>query len=217
MATEEPQSSQQVADPEEFNQQRRLRSIHEARDRCREVYEVTQDPTQSSDGGAIAAAYRAAVENYVGEIEGLLRRYDWDDDESNLWTGKEIGTVTLRPPAELRELQRSDGVTVIDDEGMEPEEIAITGLRDYMDAQPPFRHRFWIRVRQRHKGTREITGAAVSEMPVNLSYQAFRYANDFLARVGFDVEIESSEHRAVVDEELMEEYERWKRENLNQN
>lgn len=210
--------SQTVADPEEFNQQRRLRSIHDARDRARATYEATQDPSVNADYSTLAANYRATVQNYVGEIEGLLNRYDFDegDIDQNYWTGIELGPLEITPPQELADLRERTDVSVIGDAKLTPIQYSIPGLKGYLEAaaQCPMAETFSIPVRQRHEGQQTASATVSMEMPISVSYTAYRTANRFLTGVGFDVEIESKEHRSEVTDEIVEEVEQWRRQNL---
>lgn len=212
--TEAGTTVQQVADPEEFNQQRRLRSIFDARDRARNIYEATQDPTIGESPQSLAANYRAAVQNYIGEIEGLLKKYEWDDDETDLWQQVRLGPILIQPPQEITSLHHDADVRVIDASEIEAEEQYLNGLRGYLGASFPVQKSFQVPVEERHKGQHTVTATVQVEMPVSVSYRAFRYANDFLTKVGFDIEIESQQHRSVVDDELIEEVEEWRKQNL---
>lgn len=197
-------SRQTVADPEEFNQQRRLRSIHDARDRVRATYEATQDPSVNADYQTLAANYRATVQNYVGEIEGLLQTYDFDnsDLDENYWKGVELGPLTVSPPRDLVELREQNDASVIGDSDLQPAEYAIPGLQGYLDAaaQCPVQEEFKLHVRRRHKGQETVTGVSSTEMPIQVSYAAFRAANLFLSNTGLDVELESGMNEFGFDE-----------------
>lgn len=210
--------SQTVADPEEFNQQRRLRSIHDARDRARATYEATQDPSVNADYNTLAANYRATVQNYVGEIEGLLNRYDFDegDIEENYWTGVGLGPLEITPPQDLIELREQNDVNVIGDANLAPKSYQIPGLKGYLQtaAKCPITETFAIPVRQRHQGQQTASATVSMEMPISVSYTAYRTANKFLTGVGFDVEIATKEHRSEVTEEVLEEVEKWRKQNL---
>ncbi len=219
MSSEEDTPSRQtVADPEEFNQQRRLRSIHDARDRARATYEATQDPSVDADYQTLAANYRSTIQNYIGEIEGLLQTYDFDDSdiEKNYWEGVDLGPLTISPPPKLVKLRDQKDVSIIGDSDLGPVQYEVPGLSGYLEiaAHCPIRESFSIHIRRRHKGQETVTGASSTEMPISVSYEAFRTANRFLTDVGFDVEIETQEHRSDVTDEVLEEVERWRKQNL---
>lgn len=186
-----PKHRQTVADPEEFNQQRRLRSIHDARDRARKLRELTQDPSVDADQRTLAATYRAAVQNYIGEIEGILQRYEVDPDEPDYWKEYKVGTVEINPPVELQRLVQRPDVTVIDASDLTTETVHIRGLREYLSADCPFERTFSLPIQEKHKGQKSKTATVSMEMPISISYMAYRIANQFLARVDLDVKLQS--------------------------
>lgn len=212
--TDQP-DRQTVSDPEEFNQQRRLRSIHDARDRAREVRELTQDPSVQADQRTLAATYRAAVQNYVGELEGLLRRYEFDDDEPDYWTAYQFGPVEIPAPSDLTQFQGSADAEIIDNTGLRPKTRQIRGLNGYISVDCPFEAQFSVPVKRRHRGQETISATVTMEMPIEVSHDAYRIANRFMTMTGFDIEI-ATEHRAVITEELIEEVNEWHEQNVQQ-
>jgi len=184
---EEPPARQTVADPEEFNQQRRLASIHDARDRARVAYEKTQDESEEYQNAI--SVYRAAVENYVGELEGLARRYQFGDQEADLWESKVIDTVTVPIPREVHAWKNNDDIALIDPIP-DPKTFRIVGLKGYLEITTPFATAYQIDVRQKHRGYDTKTARINMPMPVKTSYEAFRTANQFLAMAGIDIELQ---------------------------
>lgn len=208
-----------IADEKQYNQHRRLKSIHDARDRAREVEHQVLDPDVSIDEQVGNRQYRVAVTDYVKEIEGIAARLvtdveEVDEDLYEYWFEADLGTVVLYPPDEIMEAFNSDDTRVIGDPDIDPRSWDIVGLHGYLNAPHMFTHEYSIHVRQRHAGKGKFEETAWTEMPIEISEKAFRYASLFLAQIGLDVKIDESEHRVKIDEELIDEVEEWRQENL---
>lgn len=205
-----------VSDPEEFNQTQRLRTINRIREQAGEAIQATMTQLRTEDDFSVEdrqQILRAAVYRYLTEIEWLA--FKAEDDE--LLHGKEFGEVQLNPPAHLRKAVNNPaeaGVRVIGKPDLKPWTYTITGIEGYLTAPEIFEASWTVRLDTRHGGPQAVQESEWTYMPAHISLNAYRLANQFLAKNGIDVELAEEQHRAVVDNELMEEIETWRQKHI---
>lgn len=215
-AEEDEPGERSVADPEEFNQTERLRTINQVRKQAGEAVQVTMTQLRTEEGFELSdrqQVLRAAMYRYLTEIEWLAHQAE----DAALLKKESLGTVELQPPEYLKELVngRTEGYPrVIGDQSVEAREWSIQGINGYLTAPEIFRHTWTVQVDTRHEGSKPLQESVATYMPVHISLNAYRLSNRFLAKNGIDVELEESEHRDVVDKDLLEEVEQWRRETL---
>lgn len=205
-----------VADPEEFNQTERLRVINTVRKQAGEAFEATMSQLRTDsdfDEADRRQILRAAVMRYVTNIEWLVHKAE---DEERL-QNRELGKVVLEPPEYLVQLteQRTGSHTrVIGDPDLSPKVWVIEGFNDYLTAPQTFSATWSVSVDKRHAGPTTLSESKSAFMPAYISFNTFRTANQFLSEQGMDVDISEEQHRAIVDEDVMEEVEKWREQNL---
>jgi hypothetical protein len=92
-----------VADADEYNQSRRLKSIHKARDDVREAYRnVTRGRAPGREHRETREELATAVAFYGMELEPLMNEADWDGEiDKGPWPDVQtfIATAPLIPPS----------------------------------------------------------------------------------------------------------------------
>lgn len=212
----ERENERVVADPEEFNQTTRLRTLNKVREQVGETIEATMTQLRTDDSFAVEdrqQILRAAVYRYLTEIEWLAQDAGADD----VLTGTEFGTVTVHPPERLRRIARGDiggYPRVIGSPTLEPTHWTISGIVGYLTAPEVFSDTWSLTVEKRHTGPETISESAGTYMPAHVSVNAFRIANRFLNEHGIDIDLAEDQHRAVIDDDVMEEVEQWRKQAL---
>lgn len=205
-----------VADPEEFNQTERLRTINHVRKQAGEAIQATMTQLRTDEEFDVSdrqQILRAAVYRYLTEIEWLVDAAE----DTEVLGDIELGVVELHPPEHLLQLTRDrDGryPRVIGNPDLKPWTHGVQGFVGYLTAPEVFQHTWTIQVDTRHGGPQPIRETMATYMPAHISLNAYRLANRFLAKNGIDVELAEKEHRAVVDKELLEELEEWRQQNI---
>lgn len=215
MAVEEP-PNMRVADPEEFNQTTRLRTLNETRKRAGEIIEATMTRLRTEEGFGVddrQQILRAAVFRYLMEIEWLAHSAEAED----LLQNDTFGNVKLDPPQRLQQLARTDTEgypRLIGSPNLTPKQWTIKGINGYLTAPEVFEASWSVTVEKRHGGPERITETQATYMPANVSLNAFRMANKFLNENGIDIELAEKQHRAIVDEDVLEKIEQWRKQNI---
>lgn len=205
----EGQPTAKVSDEEKNNQQARLRAIQRAWDEAIERRTASEDSVLSGDSDEQARRryYRIGVERLLLELESLGER----TESSELWQSTTLGVVEIPLPERIRKAVKDPQVRVpwgVDQP--EAKRIPIDGLSAILDIPWPLTVEFTLPVGQ----SEEIRDTATREPPIQVLDNAMRVARKFLGETGLDIEVSEAEHRAVVDEELLEEIEQWRKQNL---
>lgn len=206
----------QVSDPEEYNQTARLRAINESRQRVSDAIEqsmvrqVTDNNFELADRQQVI---RAAMYSYLTNIEWLMV----EAGETDLLRNQDLGAVVIEPPERFVELVSSKDQTetrVIWSDDIGPFRNQITGIQGYLSAPEVFEETWSMQLEQRHSEPERVSETKRTHMPIHVSKNAFRVANQFLTRAGIDVNLAEEQHRAVVDDDVLEEVEQWRNQNV---
>lgn len=181
----------QVADPEEFNQTERLRSINQVREQAGKAFEQTMvklrdEPEFYEDDRR--QILRAAVMRYLTDIEWLVHKAG----DNELLAEIHLGDVVLEPPEYLVNLatDKSDSYPrVVGSPDIKPQTWSINGFNDFLTAQEAFSATWSISVDTRHDGPTTVSESVSTFMPAHVSFNAFRMANQFLADQGIDIDL----------------------------
>jgi len=176
---------EEVDDPGEYNQRRRIKAIHDARER---VFEQRRRALDLQAKGRVnqmqyRSVLREAVESFILEIEQLLRHYesdpsltlDGDGAPGASWYLEEaqLGTMTLPP---------------------NDEELEFTGLIDILSASDPI-VRQWEEEQEPPMGfsSHPEYGPETKERKIQISEEillnAARLGMKFLSQVGLDLKV----------------------------
>jgi len=173
----------------------RFKEIHEARRQAAEVFrnlsekriEALQAAKRLSPRGAerwaqnmVQAHLRDTVQAYIVEVEPLMSRVDAGEW---YWRNAPLGTIEF------------DDLAARVDDASAPDPVPIEGLRDYVTADGEFSRS--ISHKQHPEGTaygtRTVTESTTVVMPVEISREAFRATNSFLADIGLDLAPDEAE------------------------
>lgn len=200
-------SLQQVSDPEEYVNHRRLKTIFDIRDQMRELQnEVKVAPHVNNTSRYEAlSAYRAIVSSYIVEVEPLMRHYK---PGPKLLDKRDFGTVKIGPSVVERKSPMGRGSTTayIDtstDSKFKknkfpvksvpaPVEFKFHGLTSLLGQPDPLASDFKIQSsRSRRNNTR--THTVTSQVPFEKLDGMTRTINNFLADIGMEVDPEESQ------------------------
>jgi len=205
-----------VADPEEFNQTQRLRTINEVKKQAGDAIQATMTRLRTDEGfdeSDRQQILRAAIYRYLTEIEWLAHQAD----DSEILQQANFGTVELQPSPQIQKLVKTkdEGYPrVVGAPSLKKYKKQIHGIRGYLTAPQVFEETWSVKIDTLHEGVQNHHDRQASYMPVHVSLNAYRRANQFLAENGIDIELAEKQHRAVVDNELVEEVEQWRQQNI---
>jgi len=179
----------QFTNATEFNTEARLRSIHDMRTACRDMRVKMSDPgyRERYPQDHLLTMYYEAVRTYVFEIEHYIRDVE-EDIQMALWEDTDFGVVRLPMPEKVRR-RRNELGTVSDSVRVYAEnQFKISGFRDFIRIGSPMMVEWQIDAvtGMRH---REESIVHPHGIPMDTSDVGFRRANQFLFRLGVDMEI----------------------------
>ena len=199
-------SPQQVSDPEEYINHRRLKTIFDIRDQMRELrneVKIAPHVDRTSSYEALSA-YRAIVSSYIVEVEPLMRHYK---PGPNLLDEHDFGTVTVGPTVVERKKRagRARRLTYIDTSAdsnfnknkfavkhvPKPVEFEFEGLTSLLQQPDPLVSEFEVTGTTRDKKRRRHT--VTRQVPFNKLDDMTRTINNFLADIGMEVDPEESQ------------------------
>lgn len=191
---------EQVDDPAEYNQRRRIRAIHDARERVMQQRRRALDLRAHNQVSKrqYHDIIREATESFVLEIEQLLRRYRDDaaltldaNSRAASWYLERapLGTMTLPPGGR---------------------EIEFQGLQSILDAPNPIKCE-WEEPREapagfaKHpKGATETQRRKV-QVSEDILVNAVRIGMEFLSQVGLDLKVDEDQPDYGLDyEDILE-------------
>jgi len=199
----------------EYSEQRRLESIHDAREDVIRVRNAVADPTAGVAPNDRATLLFQAVKSYVMELEPLFKQAEDVGDE--YFTGTTLGSFKIAPP-DAAVTKYEENVRAVAPGAGSPsaQTVEIGSLRGVLNTDPPLARTWTITLRDRggsaeHKfgpdsdesaegydvtTSRVADGALMKftykrevEIPPQISNRAYRLCNEFLAEVGLDVEL----------------------------
>ena len=204
---------EQVADPEEYINQRRLKDIYDAkRELLKSRREASKMKIKAKHGGstqkftAAAELHREAAENYFLEISSLFHR---NKPGKQIWYERNFGTVTIQPPYTAENMQACPGgVYKIDDPNSlgyirvisvpNPKEVELVGIQSLFDLPSPITKTFEYKVDEGRCGkvTREDTGSGyVSKSAID---RMVKVCDLYLDELGLDLD----EEQGLPEDEL---------------
>jgi len=188
---------EEIDDPGEYNQRRRIKAIHDARER---VFGQRRRGLDLQARGEITRRQRRdilreSVESFILEIEQLLRRYQ-ADAEPNLDADSEVPP----PPWYLKDVDL--GIMRLPPDG---EEVVFNGLLSILEAPDPFVCEW----QERREAPMGFEGHPLGETETKrrkiqiregILLNALRAGMRFLSEIGMDAEVEDSIPTATFNE-----------------
>lgn len=180
-----------VLDEANYSHQRRLRAVHNARDRVMEVRNMVEEELISGTLSEFRARqfYRGAVEALILEIIPVLES-DQIRLEDDYLEGVELGTVTVQPPQWLVDYAR-ENINRLAPGASVPSPVSeqVTGLRWILDAPSPVAHEFSVVTQHGKSGVDPKSAVGRAEIPRDVLDNAVRQAAKALeeAEMGLNV------------------------------
>jgi hypothetical protein len=185
---------------DEIVRQERVRSIFEARKVCREKRLEAKENGDRS-------LYRDALEGYIREVESLFQQ---TEDGKQYWNAYDFGTMVLTPhKSDTREYDEIRSVS-------KKHEVDFTGLVSLFEVGDPMVRETEIYVPHpgRGRGTTVERIVFARRVPFKTLDAMFSATNSYLSEIGFGVQVDKAQQNTKLDDDLMEEVEQWRRENL---
>jgi hypothetical protein len=182
-----------VSELDDLVRQRRFDEIHEAR---RQVIEDERSinealATGRVDDGRARRLFQRAVDAYVRELEYLLNPPD-SDEKNEYWHSTEIGRIPLQKDTER----------------------VVEGLGEYLDLPEEIAFQVGDVDRDHYYELGKSKSRTVAVQPGwRLLRSAFRTANAAATDLGMEIQI-SQEDRTEITDDLIDEVEQWRKENL---
>lgn len=200
---------------DEMVRQERVRSIFQSKRDAREARTKASNEAALGDTLAGPVVYRNALESYIREVEPLFSQ---TDKGRQYWNRYDFGTLDLRPRHEnVPDTSAEYGVIEsATPEADRDERIQLLGLRSLFELDTPMRVPFQLASQSNRLGGGFTTKEVISENPLPLRSLDEMYAvtNGYLAEIGFGVEVGKAEQHTKLDDDLLDEVEQWRRENL---
>lgn len=187
-------STAAVADPEEYSQQRRLKAIHDARERVIDTRDRVEEARilQNFDNDDARKLVRRAVENYILEVEPLLTDPEIET-VVDYWNGEDVqlGQMALHPPSDFNALLKDDRV-FLPKGSSRPEPVGVTfyGVKSILEAGRPVTATFEMTYQQKHHGIQTVSRTVGKEIPLQILENAYRTVNRFLREVDIDASLD---------------------------
>lgn len=203
----------QVKDPEEYVNKRRLKSIFDIRDNiAQKRLEVKQaDQIQGASRFKALTAYRTLVDSYVLEVEPLLLSYDpgqkylyeFDFGEVNISPetrseeGLRGGTSTCGKEIRIQGNPHRSWFRLVREP--EPAKVEVKGLDALFSLPDPLYHEFEVQVVGSGRQTTTKTVPVTMQIDYPILDSMVRVVNQFLAQIGFELEPEKDETPAQLE------------------
>ena len=188
MTQEETESDEieveEVSDPEEYVQERRLKDIYDAKQKVRErklrAKEIQLDNEYKRNPTLDAVRlYRTAVENYLTELRPLFLE---DKKGTQYWYNLDMGEMVIEPP-ERDDYSHGDEP--------EPKSIELVGLNCIFEIPEPIVAEWEASICRKGLGIVERKTETVSQK-ASLTFSHLdmivQNANQFLAEKGFELD-----------------------------
>lgn len=204
-------------DIDEIVNTRRVRSLFDAREDCRKMRTEAKMKTDGRGGEAAATAYRNVLESCVRECEPLFAK---TDNGRRYWTDYRFGTFEIKPTTEEipgdgpgRRIAGS-GEQIINEP--EANTVDVRGLNSLFQLASPTAVQVQVRQRSKRLGegytAKNIT--AERQIPFDILDRMYSAVNSYLNELGLGIDIQDAEQQTKVDDDLLNEVEAWRRENL---
>lgn len=214
--TDGPEIEMETVGVDEMVRQERVRSIFQAKRDCREQRTKATNEAAVQDDKLGSIIFRNALESYIREVEPLFSK---TEQGRRYWKTYDFGTLDLRPRHEnTTRTEKQYGV--IEDAnpkgGVSNTKMKLQGIQSLFDLETPVRVDFNIEVPSTRRGYDHTYADVVSEshIPITSLDKMYAVTNGYLAEIGFGVEVGKAEQHTKLDDDLLDEVEKWRRENL---
>lgn len=187
-------SVDQIEDVQDLKQRRKLQSLLDAEENVREMRKKAKLGEREGTSVGVVG-YRANVEDYLMAIRPLVKT-----ENSELWTGKRLGSLTIHPPetstffddlpkSELDENDLPRFGTVSGVRNLQAKTVTeFHGLESLLDAPSQFTASWTVFYTPPAGGRRRIQKSRTVDLPRNIVDKAFEEASDFADKHGFGLD-----------------------------
>lgn len=175
---EDPDLQSTEVEPSDYLRKRRHAAVNDLRERVYRARDRAYDALAAGHPEALKNdMIRASIEHYITELEPLLVK---TEQGQPYWNGSDevqLGEVVIPPPDDDRQYREDLGF-----------EYLLEGLADFQAAPKRFTADFTFEQEDMVRG-RQV-GSVTNEvaMPEHISWNAFRYANQFAYKIGLDID-----------------------------
>jgi hypothetical protein len=187
----------EAVDIGEMVNRERVHSIFEARTECRQY----RTKAKAQDGDDYTPLYRSALESFIREVEPLLKQ---TEDGQELWSERAFGAAPIAP-----EHKKPRDTT-------QPRQINLVGLKSLFELECPAMFEIEIVEKSpRRKAGEKVKPVTVSwDVPFWALDEMFAAVNTHLSDLGFGIALDEAGKQTKLDDDLIAEVEKWRRENL---
>lgn len=215
-ADESPALDVEAVGVDEIVRQERVRAIFSAREACRKQRTKAKNRLSVGEPETWSVIYRNALESYVREVEPLFAQ---TDEGKAYWNSMDFGVMDVRP--RYGDIPRSSKTGVVPnrkiaDRDDKPLRIRLQGLRSLFDMDTPYHCSFDVILEDKRMGTGSTVKTVSVEryVPIRALDQMFSVVNSYLTEIGFGIQVDKAQQNTKLDDDLIEEVEQWRRENL---
>jgi hypothetical protein len=197
----------QIADPEDIVQSRRLNSIFDIRDEIRQHRKTILMESYSNHGVSrfqALSGYRTLANNYLMELQPLLMKFEPGEE---LLNDHDLGHAVIVPNYQVVssnshgmgpevEIQHRDGTSRVQ-EKPEAKQVELTGLESIWNTPDPLQAEFSLMQYDNiNKTTNRQPIVITDQFSVNTTDKFIRSMNMFLSEIGFELEPDEDEDPA---------------------
>lgn len=203
---------------DEMVRQERVRSIFDARNTCRKQRTKAKRASAVGEADAAPVIYQTALESYIREVEPLFSQ---TKKGQRYWSEYQFGTMQVTPDIKFktsrdgqrRTLKQTGSVL----KGDIPKRVVeISGLKSLFELGSPMVFDMECNVRSRgmSRGESVETVTVQESIAVGILDEMYAVTNGYLGEIGFGVEVGKAKQHTKLDDDLLDEVEQWRRENL---
>jgi len=219
--TESDDLQVEAVDVDEMIRRERIRSLFDARKRCREVRSDSKIEYDGQETDVGNMAYRTVLESYIREAEALFSQ---TEDGRRYWNERDFGTVTVPLPVEASSMNGTPyqvpgpgeeyPIGVL--EQPDPKTVDMIGLKSLFETDSPITATFEFPSPHPGMGRGQTyeTETIKKAIPYQILDKMFARTNGYLAELGIGIEIDETDKQTKIDDDLIREVEQWRRENL---
>lgn len=184
-----------------LNIRQRIQSVHEARARVRDMnHEITVRTIEGAvDDFAANSALRSALQNYLIEVEWLIREAGRTEVSEGNSEGEAVEDGGTEPKEVRLEREYWNEVDLGEMTFPNGRSEHFRGLRQILEAPDPFTVSTTEPVKDPIRGESSDTTQIDAQIPRHVLLKAFRQTNRFLAEIGLDIQLQPETVEASFD------------------
>lgn len=203
---------------DEMVRQERIRSIFDARQVCRQKRTEAKKHASVGESDKASVVFRSPLESYVREVEPLFKQ---TPEGKTYWDEHNFGQITLKPEAKPCPGNTDKWSLASNDDAIlngppSGRKIPVRGVNSLFELSPPITAEFTVSTTRSglDRGTTAVTENVWRQIPMSILDEMFAVTNAYLSELGFGIDIQEGEKKTKLDDDLINEVEKWRRENL---